>query len=277
MPLGYNNNDGANALDQQQELDFFRGWSVVDAAGGSNLVTAGTGSYDVDVAAGDIHTPSGSVSASAATLDLQSLVDPDLPRIVIVYRDSSGTAQSLAGTPAPKDDAGKTTPAELFQPAPESFVATDGVVCATVLLEAGASEVTAVQIRDRRLPSEVRAESGVFESLSTNSIDSNSVNTEVLGTGRSWTDVTASRAYNATETNNTDSEIIVTVVTEITADNTNIAVSLSVAGNVVDRVKLTQDSSTYQSVSAVVPAGSDYEILAFNTADYEIERWREFK
>jgi hypothetical protein len=171
--LGYDNNDGAQALDQQQELDFRRGWQVVDAAGGSNVVTTGTGSFDVDIASGDINTPTGTVTCSSATLDLSALVDPDLPRIVLVYRDASGTAQTLAGTPAPKDPSGETTPAAVFQPAPDSFVATDGVVCASVLLEAGASEVTATQIRDRRLPAEINVESGTFGSLNSEVISTN--------------------------------------------------------------------------------------------------------
>jgi hypothetical protein len=166
MVLGYNNDDGAQALDQQQEIDFRRGWQVVDADSGSNVVTAGTGSYDVDVAAGDINTPTGTVTCSAATLDLESLVDPDLPRIVLVYRDASGVAQTLAGTPAAKQPTGETSPGPIYQPAPDAFSTTDGVVLATVLLEAAASSVGSAQIRDRRMPASLTAESAEVGSLS---------------------------------------------------------------------------------------------------------------
>jgi len=167
MVLGYNNDDGAQALDQQQEIDYRRGWQVVDAASGSNLVTDGTGSYEVDVAAGDINTPTGTVTCSAATLDLQSLVDPDLPRIVIVYRDASGTAQTLAGTPAAKQPTGETAPGPIYQPAPDAFSTTDGVVLATVLLEAAASGVEGAQIRDRRMPASLNVDSAEVGSLNT--------------------------------------------------------------------------------------------------------------
>jgi len=170
MPLGYNNDDGAQALDQQQEIDYRRGWQVVDAASGSNVVTDGTGSYEVDVAAGDINTPSGTVTCSAATLDLQSLVAPDLPRIVTVYRDASGVAQTLAGPPAAKQPEGETAPGPIYQPAPDAFSTTDGVVLATVLLEAAASSVGSAQIRDRRLPASLNVDSAEFGSVNTGSV-----------------------------------------------------------------------------------------------------------
>jgi len=183
MVLGYNNDDGAQALDQQQEIDFRRGWQVVDADSGSNLVTDGTGTYEVDVAAGDINTPTGTVTCSAATLDLESLVDPDLPRIVVVYRDGAGVAQTLAGTPAAKQPTGETAPGALYQPAPDAFSTTDGVVLATVLLEAAASSVGGAQIRDRRMPASLNVDSAEVGSLNTKEIAVGSTSDTFLDSG----------------------------------------------------------------------------------------------
>jgi hypothetical protein len=154
MTYDYEIDDGAHAQDQQIQLDWHRGYQVIDAAGGSNLLSAGSGSYDVDAASGDINAGGTTVSCAAETVDLSGVVDPDDPRKVTVYRDTNGNLSYQAGTPQPAVPSGATR-RNATEPAPPTLAGTDAVVLGTVWVAAGASSVVDADIRDRRMPAEL--------------------------------------------------------------------------------------------------------------------------
>jgi len=170
MTYDYQIGDGGHALDQQQQLDWLRGYQVVNAASGSNLLTAGTGDFDVDAASGDINFGGSTISCSAQTVDLSGIVDPDNPRKVTVYRDLNGDLAYSAGVAEPAQDTGESR-RDAYRPAPPPLETTDAVVLGTVWVAAGATSIVDADIRDRRLPAEANvetltADSGTVDSLS---------------------------------------------------------------------------------------------------------------
>lgn len=176
MPLDFRNQDAIRSLDAQQEIDWKRGWQVIDTASGSNLVSEGSGSHEVDVASGDINAGGSTVTCSSATLDLAGDVDPDQAVMVIVYRDASGNAQTDVSSAETRAPSGASVRGA-YDPTPNTLYNTDAVVLAEVLLEADANAVASEHIRDRRMPA----------SLDVDSVNSQSVTTEYL-TG-SYTDL----------------------------------------------------------------------------------------
>lgn len=182
MTYDYQIGDGAHALDQQQWLDWHRGYQVVNAAGGSNLLTAGSADFDVDAASGDINFGGTTVSCAAETINLSGVVDPDNPRKVTVYRDGSGTLQYEAGVAEPAQDTGETR-RDAYRPAPPPLETTDAVVLGTVWVSAGATSIVSNDIRDRRLPAEanvetVTADTGSVDSISGTDLQYESVTTD---------------------------------------------------------------------------------------------------
>jgi hypothetical protein len=144
-------------LDQQQRLDYQRGYQVVNAASGSNLVTTGNGDYEVDIAAGEVHLGGSFVSAAQQTIDLSGQVDADDARFALIYRDTNGDAQFDSGSLASRAPSGVDTE-QTYQPPAPTLAGTDGTVLALVLLRAGASAVLADDITDRRLPASLSVE-----------------------------------------------------------------------------------------------------------------------
>jgi len=169
MTYDFRIGDAIHALDQQIELEARQGYAVVDPASGSNLVTAGTGDFEVDAAAGDLRLPDQTVTASAETVDLSGVVDPDNPRKVLIYRDTNATLNfdsGVAQATAPEGAARR----QAFEPAPPSGFGTDGVTLATVWIPAGATSLSDGDIRDRRIPASIdvgslTADSGTITEL----------------------------------------------------------------------------------------------------------------
>jgi hypothetical protein len=104
-----------------------------------------------------------------------------------------------------------------------------------------------------------------------------SLSAEKIVTGRSWQDVSASRSLNTTETNNSGSEIVIAVTFEADADATLIDARLIDGVSVVNEFKAVFDTGDQQSVQGTVSNGGDYEMQAFNTADYSVREWFEFR
>lgn len=159
MTYDYELGDGAHAIDQQLELDYHRGYQVVNAAGGSNLVDDNnTADLTIRANSGDINAGGTTVSCAEQTLDLSGVVDANNPRKVTVYRDTNGDAQFAAGTPEAAQPSGEVR-RQAYRPAPPTLAGTKAVVLATVWLPAGAASVSDADIRDRRLPAELNVES----------------------------------------------------------------------------------------------------------------------
>ena len=150
--------DGAHALDPQHLLDYTRGWQVIDAAGGGNLVDDnGTTDTAIRAAAGDINAGGDTVTCAQETVDLAADVDPDDPRKVTVYRTPAGALETAAGTPTAAQPSGATR-RQAGEPAPPTLSGTDGVILASVWLAADTASVTNADIRDRRLAAELPLE-----------------------------------------------------------------------------------------------------------------------
>lgn len=155
MTYGYDIGDGAHGVDQQIQLDWARGYQVVDAAGGSNLVgDGGTADLTIHAAAGDINAGGTTVTCAQETVDLSGIVDPDNPRKVTVYRDATGTLNYEAGVAEPAQPSGAVR-RDAYRPAPPTLSGTDAVILATVWVGAGASSIASGDIRDRRMPAEI--------------------------------------------------------------------------------------------------------------------------
>jgi len=155
MVLDYRLDDGAQALDQQQEIDWKRGWQVIGAASGSNTVSPPSGGgVAVDIASGDVNAGGSTVSCSAVTDFSLPAADPSSPRTDVVYRDSNGDPQYKQGATATVEPTGAEDRTAAAPP-PYPMHDIDGVVLATVYVRPGASAVTADDIRDRRMPADL--------------------------------------------------------------------------------------------------------------------------
>ena len=113
----------------------------------------------------------------------------------------------------------------------------------------------------------------------TNDVSAGSLSVGDLDTGRTWQDVSSSRSIDTTETNNTDSEIIVYVTVEADADGTDIGVQwLDQDQNDVQRLDITLDSGNRLPIQTVVKPGEDYRLNSFGeTENTSIQRWSEFR
>lgn len=145
MPLEYNNQDGADALGQNQYTDALGGtyWSTGWEA------TPGTGSLEVDIATGTGSVDGTSVeTTSVQTIDFTGDVDPDDPRKAVIYVGSGATVTKSLGTPEAARPTNQIRE-QTYTPSPPDSVI--GVVVAEVWLGAGATEVVSADIRDRRV------------------------------------------------------------------------------------------------------------------------------
>lgn len=254
MVLTYQTNDAARSLDQQQILDWQRGWQVVDPAGGSNLVTEGTGDHEFDAASGDINTGGTIVSASQETVDFATDIDANDDQMAVIYRDSSGTLQKEIGTTGTRDPSNEDA-RSTHTPPPPSMFGTDGVVLAEVLLPAGASSLGSNELRDRRLPAELILNELNAQKLSAN-LDANSNN--ISGVGTLTTDTLAGLSGNA--------------VSNLEGDN--LSVDGSNVLNVADDLPVTAVSSNTTTSGAgiyVVDASGGAITLTLATADVSID------
>jgi hypothetical protein len=164
--LDYQNADALRSLDAQQRLDWQRGYQVIDPGGGSNTPTVGSGNYEVDVASGDINFGGSTVSCTAQTADLSTAVAAD-PQIAVVYRDAAGDVQFETGPAQARDPDGEAVRAT-FEPAAPTLYDINGVAIAEVLLDQSVGDVTASELRDRRVPGELAV--GDFTAIGTTTL-----------------------------------------------------------------------------------------------------------
>jgi len=108
-------------------------------------------------------------------------------------------------------------------------------------------------------------------------VDANSVNTEQADTRTGYTEVSSSRSFNTTETNNTGADLDVSVVAISDSSDTDMNIDIRQGGLVVDKTRIPSAANAERaSVQATIPAGSDYTVRAFkDLADYSIDTWVE--
>lgn len=183
--LDYQPNDGAQALDQQQQLDWQRGYQVINADSGSNLVSApSSGGLAVDVAGGDILAGGSTVSCSPVTDLALPAADADQPRTDVIYRDAVGDVQVKRGVPGDISPGGvQARGRDAAAPSPYPMHDIDGVVLATVWVADGAASITSADIRDRRLPATLSVDQITASSVVADTMDANTVSTEKTSIG----------------------------------------------------------------------------------------------
>ena len=101
-----------------------------------------------------------------------------------------------------------------------------------------------------------------------------------LKTNRSWQDVTSSRSFSTSETNNSDSEILVVATAQSNTDGSNVGLQPEVDGLRLSRdTPSSLDSGDFVSTPVFkVPVGSSYRIVDFrDTANFDLWEWREFR
>lgn len=166
--LDYQIGQGYSALDAQAWRDKLDGYGVVSGLG----VSVDSG-LTVSVAAGEatVGETNGSVdtvSLGGATTATLSGADASNPRKDTIYLDTSGVVQVETGTPESALPSGDTQFAT-YSPSPP-VPSTGGVVLAEVWVGAGASSLSSADIRDRRVPSNVVADSVTSGSVNTGQI-----------------------------------------------------------------------------------------------------------
>jgi len=105
-----------------------------------------------------------------------------------------------------------------------------------------------------------------------------------IDTERIWQDETTNRAAGTDYTNDSGGEIWVAVSVKSTADGTNVGINIdgdstvAPSGENPGEQNVTLDTSQILSVKAIIPQGSTYRVGLFrDTANFDIERWLEFK
>jgi len=164
MVLRFEDNQGIQALDQNQIIEVFSGNSVSN--GVETTVDSGTlGQSDtIQVGSGDVIVGGSKVSVSQQNAQIDSS-DPDNPRKDVVFVDSTGNVQVDKGSPEDPEPEGANR-FDLFQPAPPERDGVDGAVVAEVFVGAGVSSISSNDVRDRRLVSNLTVDQlQFFDSL----------------------------------------------------------------------------------------------------------------
>lgn len=169
MPVGrsegldYATGDGYSALDAEAARNRLDGYAVVDGLGVSVdtglTLSVASGSATVGETGGSVDT----VSLGSATTIALDTADSQNPRKDVVYIDTSGTVQKETGVAEPADPSGSVR-FNTFQPEPPA-PSTEGVILAEVWVGAGTSSLASADIRDRRQPAQVVADSASVGSL----------------------------------------------------------------------------------------------------------------
>jgi hypothetical protein len=151
MPYDVNIGDGSTALDKNILADALDGTYWVSGWD----ATLGTGSLEVDIAAGSGAINGGDVSTGAVqTVDFTGDVDATDPRKAVISVDDTGTVQKTLGTAvpaAPTDEVRFRT----YDPQPPTNAS--GVVVAEVWLDAGVTSLESGDVRDRRVSNQAAA------------------------------------------------------------------------------------------------------------------------
>lgn len=163
MTYNVNDDDGADALDLNQAFDR---WQFSVKSGCAVSINSGTLAQadTLTVASGSVFFDGGGVSVSSQSVQIDA-ADTSNPRKDVVYVDSSGNAQVAKGS-AEAATPGTATRFETYRPAPSDLSATGAVVLAEVWVPAGASSITASDLRDRRTFADLAAQSATIDRLS---------------------------------------------------------------------------------------------------------------
>jgi hypothetical protein len=155
--------DGAQLMDIMQMQAALNGYSLVDPS--EAAVTPGSSSLTVDVAGAPSGARLGGPAESFSGETGVTLPSPDStdPRKALVYLDSSGTVQTLGGTPAAAEPSGDVRAKTGVPTVP--IPAFDILPLAEVWLPAGASDITSSDIFSRRMPFSQGSGSGLNADL----------------------------------------------------------------------------------------------------------------
>ena len=155
--------DGAQLMDIMQMQAALNGYSLVDPS--EAAVTPGSSSLTVDVAGAPSGVRLGGPAESFSGETGVTLPSPDStdPRKALVYLDSSGTVQTLGGTPAAAEPSGDVRAKTGVPTVP--IPAFDFLPLAEVWLPAGASDITSSDIFSRRMPFSQGSGSGLNADL----------------------------------------------------------------------------------------------------------------
>lgn len=144
MPLNFDDGDAGQALDQQQHTDRWQ-FGVIDGC----AVSPGTNDLTVQCDAGTVIFDGGAEAVAAQDNVALATADATHPRKDTVWIDGTGTLQVTTGTAEEPVPAGYDH-WRAYRPAPPDLSATNAVVLAEVWVPAGATDITAGDIRDRR-------------------------------------------------------------------------------------------------------------------------------
>ena len=172
---------GAHATDVNQQLDQLEGTGLV--AGGE--ASEGATLYSVNFDAITALVNGNVVTSPATSVDLESFVDANDPRKVIVHIDENGTVDVTPGTPEDPEPSDALR-FDTYRPAPPDLSDKDVVPLAEVWLDQRAGQVTSTDIRDRR----------VYVAINVYSIGTNTIDVEEItdGGGVTHTDELADAA-----------------------------------------------------------------------------------
>lgn len=140
-----NDGDGLQAQDINQLFDKFN-YFVNNGC----QVSPGTNDLTVQVSSGEAVFNGSTISVSAQDNVALTTADGTNPRKDIVYLDSGGNLQVAQGTAEAADPSGEVR-RETFRPAPPDLSQTNATVLAEVWVPAGATDITAGDVIDRRV------------------------------------------------------------------------------------------------------------------------------
>ena len=106
-------------------------------------------------------------------------------------------------------------------------------------------------------------------------VQNSSANTHALGTGQTWQNVTASRAFSTTYTNSTGRPIMIAVHgLRTTASTTTLFISLNGGTTFIFCSSANSGGGSQGNGSLIIPAGYTY---AVTSGDGTIENWQELR
>jgi len=112
--------------------------------------------------------------------------------------------------------------------------------------------------------------------IAPDSVDTTTLEAAKADTRGGYSELSLSRALDTTETNNSGSDMNVSINLVPTSDGSFIRARLKVEGENVSRYKKICNLNEGGNVSAVVPDGSRYQLEALgDTANYELQTWYE--
>lgn len=174
MTLWIRDKIGAEALELQQVIDRFYGFSVVN--GGT--VSAGADPFDVDVDPATVLVNGTEHSTTSQQVNLESYVSTDDPRKVVLYVDDTGSVSVEAGEPEPPKPETEIR-FNTYRPAPPDFWSDTGGTSETKLIGTPLAEIwvgqntdqiTDADIRQRDLPSDLDLAAAAISDLTIDQI-----------------------------------------------------------------------------------------------------------